>query len=92
MKIRSGMYQLYTYLYARISYIILILQEQRKFRRSNKKLADYSKYLYKLCASSNKLKNKCTSDRSNQVKALRPRTSMVTKTRKPRRLCEAKNH
>ena len=91
LKMGNAMYQLYTHLYTKIGDTILILQEQASFERTYKKSACIGKHLYKLCTSHNKLRNECTSGRNSIIKLTRPRLSVVSCTRKPRRFCDARN-
>ena len=88
-KIGNMMYQVYMHLYAKIGNIILIRQEQSSLKRTYKKLAHIGKYLYKLQVSHTKLRNKSTSGRNSRVKSTQPRSSVISRTRKPRRFRNA---
>ena len=84
-------YQVYTHLYAKVIDIILAPQEQPSVQRTYKKSAHIGKHLYKLRASHNKLRNECTSGRNSRVKSTRPRSPVISRTRKPRRFRDARN-
>ena len=84
-------YQVYTHLYAKVIDIILAPQEQPSVQRTYKKSARIGKHLYKLRTLHNKLRNECTSGRNSRVKSTRPRSPVISRTRKPRRFRDARN-
>ena len=83
-------YQVYTHLYAKVIDIILAPQEQPSVQRMYKKSAHIGKHLYKLQALHNKLRNECTSGRNSRIKSTPPRSSVISRTRKPRRFCNTR--
>ena len=90
-KLCKGIYQVYMRLYAKLVDIILTPQEQPSVKRTYKKSACIGKHLYKLQTLHNKLRNECTSDRNSRVKSTQPRSSVISRTRKPRRFRNAQN-
>ena len=84
-------YQVYTHLYAKVIDIILAPQEPPSIQQTYKKSARIGKHLYKLRTLHNKLRNECTSGRNSRVKSTRPRSAVISRTRKPRRFRNARN-